>query len=86
MGVGADALALAGVDYLVVGPKVLETLAETPTLEGYNDGLTTLPIDDDIYEPRLSHDNAKEVIFSTIPSTRVLMMQRIAVASCTNEG
>ena len=29
----SDALALAGLDYLVVGPKVLAALAETPTLQ-----------------------------------------------------
>jgi hypothetical protein len=29
----ADALALAGLDYLVVGPKVLAALAEAPTLQ-----------------------------------------------------
>lgn len=36
----------------MVGPKVLATLSETPTLQGYNDGLTTLPVDDDYYSPR----------------------------------
>lgn len=35
----AEALALAGVDYLVVGPRVLEALQSSATLEGYNDGL-----------------------------------------------
>lgn len=34
-----EALRLAGCDYLVVGPRVLEALAATSTLEGYNDGL-----------------------------------------------
>lgn len=34
-----DALALAGCDYLVVGPKVMNALSDSPTLEGYNDGL-----------------------------------------------
>ena len=29
----ADALALCGVDYLVVGPKVLATLKDSPTLQ-----------------------------------------------------
>ena len=29
----ADALALCGVDYLVVGPKVLATLKESQTLQ-----------------------------------------------------
>ncbi|KAL6782528.1 TAL2 [Auxenochlorella protothecoides x Auxenochlorella symbiontica] len=35
----AEALRLAGCDYLVVGPRVLEALAAAATLEGYNDGL-----------------------------------------------
>lgn len=35
-----DALALAGVDFLVAGPRVLEALAATPTRSGYNDGLS----------------------------------------------
>jgi len=34
----ADALLLAGVDYLVVGPKVLEELNSQYTMGGYNDG------------------------------------------------
>jgi transaldolase len=35
----AEALALAGCDFLVIGPKVMAQLAATPTLEGYNDSL-----------------------------------------------
>lgn len=34
----ADALQLAGADYLVVGPKVLEQLNKEYTMQGYNDG------------------------------------------------
>lgn len=34
-----DALSLAGCDFLVVSPRVLEQLGASPTLEGYNDGL-----------------------------------------------
>ena len=43
-----DALALAGVDFLVAGPKVLEALREMPTRVGYNDGLSaaSAPADD----------------------------------------
>ena len=36
----AEALLLAGVDYLVVGPKVLEELNQQYTMQGYNDGMT----------------------------------------------
>lgn len=67
----ADALALAGVDYLVVGPKVLATLSETPTLQGYNDGLTTLPGDDEYYSPRLSPEAAKEAEFEDFETEEV---------------
>jgi hypothetical protein len=35
-----DALALAGCDYLILSPKLLASLAATPTSQGYNDGLT----------------------------------------------
>ena len=35
----AEALLLAGVDYLVVGPKVLEELSQQYTMQGYNDGM-----------------------------------------------
>ena len=35
-----DALALAGVDFLVAGPKIVALLREMPTRAGYNDGLS----------------------------------------------
>ena len=35
-----EAKALAGVDFLVLGPKVMAALAASTTLEGYNDGLS----------------------------------------------
>ena len=34
-----EVLGLAGLDFLIVGPRVLEALQSTATLEGYNDGL-----------------------------------------------
>lgn len=37
----AEALALSGCDYIIVGPRVLESLQSSSTLEGYNDGLHT---------------------------------------------
>lgn len=42
VGTYADALLLAGVDYLVVGPKVLEQLDKEFTMQGYNDGMPML--------------------------------------------
>lgn len=35
-----DALAVAGCDYVILGPKVLKALNEAPTAQGYNDGLS----------------------------------------------
>lgn len=35
-----DALAVAGCDYLVLNPKVLQALKDMPTTQGYNDGLS----------------------------------------------
>lgn len=32
----SDALAVAGVDFIILGPKVLKTLEDIPTAEGYN--------------------------------------------------
>jgi hypothetical protein len=36
----AEALDLAGVDYMTVSPSVLDSLQATATLQGYNDGLS----------------------------------------------
>lgn len=35
-----DALSIAGVDFIVLNPKVMQLLNETPTAEGYNDDLS----------------------------------------------
>uniref|UniRef100_A0A7R9VML0 Transaldolase n=3 Tax=Chlamydomonas euryale TaxID=1486919 RepID=A0A7R9VML0_9CHLO len=35
----ADALQLAGCDFILLPPKVIKELADTPTIGGYNDGL-----------------------------------------------
>lgn len=35
-----DALAVAGCDFVIVGPRVLKALDDAPTVMGYNDGLT----------------------------------------------
>ena len=36
-----EAMSIAGCDYIIVGPRVLEALQSASTLEGYNDGLHT---------------------------------------------
>ncbi|CAL5225633.1 g8489 [Coccomyxa viridis] len=67
----ADALALCGVDYLVVGPKVLATLKDSQTLQGYNDGLTSLPQEDEYAEPRLSPELAAKEEFEAFEREEV---------------
>ena len=57
----ADALALAGCDYLVLTAKVLSDLEATPTLQGYNSGLSAAAAadEDDGIERKLSVAAAK---------------------------
>lgn len=52
----ADALALAGCDYLVLTAKVMSDLETSPTLQGYNSGFTaaTDSVEDDGIERMLS--------------------------------
>lgn len=52
----ADALALAGCDYLVLTAKVMSDLEAAPTLQGYNSGFTAAAssMDDDGIERKLS--------------------------------
>jgi transaldolase len=59
----ADAVSLAGVDYLVVGPKVLQELSVTPTMAGYNDGLSAAGPADTDFEP-MSPITAKDEVFT----------------------
>lgn len=54
-----EVLALAGCDYLVVGPKVLEQLNKAATLDGYNDGLRAGGDDSGNLPAKLSADMAK---------------------------
>lgn len=64
----SDALALGGIDYLVVSPKVLLSLSETPTLQGYNDGLHAGP-DTDGYAAPLTPQRAKVCVRAMINTT-----------------
>lgn len=52
----ADALALAGCDYLVLTSRVMSELEASPTLQGYNSGFTaaTDSLEDDGIERMLS--------------------------------
>eukprot|EP00775_Hariotina_reticulata_P006335 gene6335-6569_t len=55
-----DALALAGCDYLVLTAKVMADLENSPTLQGYNTGLTAAAsVDEDGIERPLSQTAAK---------------------------
>eukprot|EP00878_Enallax_costatus_P009242 GHUV01009660.1.p2 GENE.GHUV01009660.1~~GHUV01009660.1.p2 ORF type:complete len:118 (+),score=50.94 GHUV01009660.1:665-1018(+) len=55
-----DALALAGCDYLVLTAKVMAELEASPTLQGYNAGLSAAgPAYDDAVERPLSPEAAK---------------------------
>ena len=53
---------MAGVDYLVAGPRVMSELASSPTMAGYNSGLTADMAGD--VERRLSPEAAQDAEFS----------------------
>jgi transaldolase len=58
-----DALALAGIDYLVLSGRVVEQLDRTPTLQGYNDGLHSTEEDDEGVPRLLSPETAQQATF-----------------------
>lgn len=67
-----ETLAVAGCDYLVVGPRVLEALQASTTLEGYNDGLRASVDDSDsVAGPRLTADFAAAYEFDPIETKPV---------------
>ena len=55
----AQALALAGLDYIVVSPQVVKALEAAPTLSGFNDGLHAGGSSSDEIEVVLSPRNAR---------------------------
>ncbi|KAL4446251.1 hypothetical protein ABPG77_003058 [Micractinium sp. CCAP 211/92] len=59
----AEALALAGCDFLVVGPKVLTGLDSSATLDGYNTGLSAVEEVPFSVEARLSPELAQQAEF-----------------------
>eukprot|EP00887_Chlorella_sp_A99_P006023 scaffold27.g6023.t1 len=59
-----EALALAGCDFLVVGPKVLKSLSQMSTLEGYNDGLRSVDPNMQELAPQLSPSIAQRYEFN----------------------
>jgi transaldolase len=67
-----DALLLAGVDYLVVGPKVLEELNSQFTMSGYNDGLSAnTTFDETDLEAQLTKERAQSVEFAPEETTEI---------------
>lgn len=67
-----DALLLAGVDFLVVGPKVLEELNSQFTMSGYNDGLSAnTTFDETDVDAKLSKERADGVEFAAEEMTKV---------------
>ena len=62
----AEALALAGCDFLVVGPKVLTALDSAATLDGYNTGLSAAEEVPGSVERALSPQLAREAEFSPV--------------------
>jgi len=67
-----DALLLAGVDYLVVGPKVLEELNSQYTMGGYNDGLSAnATFDETDVVAKLSKERADSVEFAPEETAKI---------------
>ena len=58
-----DALALAGCDFIVLSPKIMERLAGTATADGYNDGLQAAASGLEL-QAALSEDGAAAAEFS----------------------
>ncbi|DBA67125.1 TPA: hypothetical protein ACH3X2_001449 [Trebouxia sp. C0005] len=80
----ADALALAGVDYLVLNERIVDSLDKASTLQGYNDGFRADEKDDESGVPQqLSSDSAQQVEFSsseTVEVTRQLFEEGLGMA------
>jgi len=80
----ADALALAGVDYLVLNERIVDSLDKATTLQGYNDGFRADEKDNESGVPQqLSSDSAQQVEFSsseTVEVTRQLFEEGLGMA------
>ena len=75
-----DALALCGIDYLVMPSKVELELAATPTAAGYNDGLHALESGEEGTAAALSVETAQESGINQV-SCRACEM-RISLRMC----
>ena len=79
----ADALALAGVDYLVLNERVVDSLDKATTMQGYNDGFRADENDDAGVAQQLSSQLAQTVEFSnseTVEVTRQLFEEGLGMA------
>ncbi len=79
----ADALALAGVDYLVLNERIVDALDKATTLQGYNDGFRADENDQSGVEQQLSSDSAQQVEFGsseTVEVTRQLFEEGLGMA------
>lgn len=79
----ADALALAGVDYLVLNERIVHSLDAATTLQGYNDGFRADKPGDDSVPQQLSADSAQQAEFSsseTVEITRQLFEEGLGMA------
>ena len=56
-----DALALAGVDYMVLSGRIVEALEKAATLQGYNDGLSADLDEVEGVSRQLSEETAQQV-------------------------
>jgi transaldolase len=66
-----DALALAGIDYEVLGAKIISELESTPTLQGYNSGLSAAASEDEGLERVLSPDVASTSDLPQVPDVTI---------------
>lgn len=79
----ADAIALAGVDYLVLNERIVDSLDKATTLQGYNDGYRADEHGDESVPRQLSADSAQQAEFSsseTVEITRQLFEEGLGMA------
>jgi transaldolase len=79
----ADALALAGCDYLVLTAKVMSELESSPTLQGYNSGFTAAAdsIEEDGIERLLSVKAAQASAMPDVgPITEAMFNEQLGPA------
>lgn len=74
---------MAGVDYLVLNERIVHSLDEATTLQGYNDGFRADEHGDDSVPQQLSEETAQQADFSsseTVGVTRQLFEEGLGMA------